>query len=122
MNRFLLLGSQFDPSGQEWAYVFDSQTGETFKSPVRTAGTQVVTPVVPTFTPAPGAFTAPPAPTFNAAPVVKQPDPLGSQETPEERKARLGQRKVPPVFLGDISKMSLDPSKTDGRTDVTPTH
>lgn len=53
-------------------------------------------------------------------PVVK--DPAGDMETPEQRKARLGTGKVPPAFLGDIRRMHLDPAKTDGKTDVTPSH
>jgi hypothetical protein len=52
--------------------------------------------------------------------VKKETDPTGELETSEQRKARLSQRKVPPVFLGDIRKMHLDPSLTDGKTDVTP--
>lgn len=47
-------------------------------------------------------------------------DPSGDMETPEQRKSRLGSGKVPPAFLGDIRRMSLDPAKTDGKTDVTP--
>lgn len=53
------------------------------------------------------------------APVVVKHDPAGEMETPEQRKVRLGQGKVPPAFLGDIRRMNLDPAKTDGKTDVT---
>lgn len=49
-------------------------------------------------------------------------DPTGDMETPEQRAVRLGNKKVPPVFLGSIDRMSLDPAKTDGKTDITPHH
>lgn len=129
MNRFVLLGSQFDTAGQEWAYVFDSQTGETFKSPVRAVGAQ--REVAPVFAPAPVAFTpsgftAPSAVKKVEDPAVKPHPAHGTltMETPEEREIRLKSRhKVPPAFLGNIDRMGIDPSvHPDAKVDVTTKH
>lgn len=129
MNRFQFLGAQTDASGQEWCYVLDTQTYTTLKSPVKTMGGVSTSdkPVIPDSTggpvPAPMMFSKETG-VHTSAPVTPPApkDPAGEIETVEDREKRLKGNKVPPAFLGDIRRMNLDPSKTDGRTDVTPTH
>ncbi len=118
MNRFNFLGAEKDEQGIEWCFIFDSETGDTLKSRVRMVSKiEGTAPRPPVRIPVEhiGAEVTPP-PTKVAG------DPAGEMETPEQRKARLGGPKVPPAFLGNISRMNLDPSKNDGRTDVTPQH
>lgn len=121
MNRFAFIGTQVDEHGQEWCYVLDTQTGTTLKSPVKTmgAGQEQKAPPGPT-----AKSVVFPVDTVTAPVAVKDDkpkDPAGEIETKEEREKRLAGNKVPPAFLGDIRRMSLDPAKTDGRTDVTRT-
>lgn len=122
MNRFQFLGAQTDESGQEWCYVFDTQTNVTLKSMVKTFG-GVADPAKPIIKDAraPGAIFAAPS-AVEQKPPEKEHDPTGEMETPEQRALRLKGNKVPPAFLGDIRRMHQDPAKTDGRTDVTPAH
>ncbi len=119
MNRYTLLGTQFDTAGQEWAYVFDSQTGETFKSAVRAAQTIATSVFVPPPNAMPPLSTGAQSFTPPIIPKVER-DPAGEVETPEQRIARLGTKKVPPAFLGNTAKMGMDPGKTGGVTDVMP--
>lgn len=114
--RFQFLGTQQDESGQEWCYVLDTELGATLKSPVKSIGMAEARANGRTIFTAPGAVKdAIPEP-------QKSSDPAGDVETAEDREKRLKGGKVPPAFLGDIRRMNLDPSKTDGRTDVTPVH
>lgn len=120
MNRFEFLKTVFEGS-QEMAYVLDTETGTVIKSPVMYAGD--LTPKREMATEHKPLFTAPSA--VDQRPPVRVvvqeiKDPAGDLETPEERALRLKGPKVPPAFLGDIRKMHLDPGKTDGKTDVTP--
>ncbi len=125
MNRFQFLGAQTDGAGQEWCYILDTQTGATLKSPVSIAGAAPVKTSSTTTSARPELFTAPRAVEDPAAVVEqrKSADPAGDIETPKQREERINNRnKVPPAFLGDIRRMHLDPAKTDGKTDITPTH
>lgn len=122
MNRFQFLGAQTDGAGQEWCYILDTQTGQTLKSPVAIAGAAPVRTSggansKELFT-APSAVAVPPAVVEQKKPA----DPAGDIETPAQREERIGRNKVPPAFMGDIRRMHLDPAKTDGKTDITPTH
>lgn len=84
---------------------------------------KVETPAAQVVTATPG-FTA--APQATALSTEKPPaHPIHgtlTAETPAERTARLGRHKVPPAFLGSTDRMFLDPSKVEGKTDVTPHH
>lgn len=126
MNRFVFMGTQVEQVAggttmQEYCYVFDSETGVTLKSPVKAIGgapvadirREVPATVFPVDTIKPP-VTAPVA----VKETVKLQDPAGDPETPEQRKERISKPKVPAAFS---SKMYLDPSKTNGMTDVMPT-
>lgn len=112
---------------REVAYILNTETGEVFRTIVKefqpTAAKATVPKPFPTAggpVPAPMTFTASSA--VDMAPPAEPQDPAGDLETAEQRADRIGRRKVPPAFLGDIRKMHLDPGKTDGNTDVLPTH
>lgn len=119
--------------GKEYCYVFDTRDGYTIKSPVRSFGGEVLTPRNPVFPLFDGngagprnIATLPTFPTGGGTKIISTEgtttklDPAGEMETKEQREARLSRNKVPPAFLGDIRRMHLDPSKNDGRSDITP--
>lgn len=112
--------------GREFAYVFDMDTGVVYRSEVRTMPTATMplgaaaeVPRRDTSVPFPVNSSSSSAPAAPGA--VRETDPTGEMETPEQRTARISRHRVPPAFLGNIAKMHMDPSLTDGRTDVTPT-
>lgn len=109
MNRYILLGSQVE-GGQEWCYLFDSETGVTYKSVVKVLGASL-TPVTPVTPVVPLHFSTTP-PAFNGLAEMKpvevvKADPAGEMETPEQREARINHRKVPPAFMS--SNVTLKP-------------
>ncbi len=121
MNRFQFLKVEMQGT-EEVAYVLDMQSGDVFRSRVKefTAPTISMPFMVTKNAPVPLGLNTP-TPTAPVA-VTEKKDPAGDIETPDQRKIRLGGNKVPPAFLGDIRRMQVDPSKSNGVTDVTPHH
>lgn len=124
--RYVFLKTEIFQEG-EFAYVLDTEEGVVLKSEVRLVGQLGSGAIEKTKSPAPSVVTPlhgvkkDVVLSHSEEPIAKKvpADPAGELETPEQRKARLGTSKVPPAFLGDTRRMHLDPSLTDGRTDVT---
>lgn len=83
--RFQFLGAQTDESGQEWCYIFDTQTGETVKSIVKAGAIPASRPALANKP----MFTVPTIAAPSAADEVKKGrDPTGEVESTEDRAAR----------------------------------
>ena len=109
MNRFQFLGSQKDETGQGWCYILDTKTGKTLKSPVSLVAGEVAE--VP--------LNAVPAFIQNGNSTAGRPSNDEPSTTGRKIPEGFRPKKVPPAFMGDLSKMYNDPSK-GLPTDITP--